>query len=61
MSATHDVAIVGLGAMGSAAACELARRGRDVVGFDLSTPPHELGSTHGQSRGIREAYFEHPL
>ncbi len=61
MSATHDVAIVGLGAMGSAAACELARRGRSVVGFDLSTPPHALGSTHGQSRIIREAYFEHPL
>lgn len=61
MSATHDVAIVGLGAMGSAAACELARRGRNVIGFDLSTPPHALGSTHGQSRIIREAYFEHPL
>jgi glycine/D-amino acid oxidase-like deaminating enzyme len=31
----HDVAIVGLGAMGSATALELARRGLDVIGFDL--------------------------
>jgi len=56
-----DVAIVGLGAMGSAAAYHLSARGKSVVGFDLSTPPHSLGSTHGQSRIIREAYFENPL
>ncbi len=61
MAATHDVAIIGLGAMGSAAAYHLARRGRKVIAFDLSVPPHALGSTHGQSRIIREAYFEHPL
>lgn len=58
---THDVAIVGLGAMGSAAAFELARRGVDVVGFDRFTPPHTMGSSHGDSRIIREAYFEHPV
>jgi len=57
----HDVAIVGLGAMGSAAAFELARRGVDVIGFDRHTPPHTLGSSHGDSRIIREAYFEHPV
>src|SRR6185295_3408413 len=56
-----DVAIVGLGAMGSAAAFHLARRGRSVVGFDRFVPPHSLGSSHGQTRIIREAYFEHPL
>ncbi|MFQ5512638.1 MAG: N-methyl-L-tryptophan oxidase [Candidatus Krumholzibacteriia bacterium] len=61
MKVSHDVAVVGLGAMGSAAACQLARRGRKVIAFDLSTPPHTLGSTHGQSRVIRESYFEHPL
>src|SRR5215471_17918290 len=54
----HDVAIVGLGAMGSAAAYELARRGADVIGFDRFTPPHTWGSSHGDSRIIREAYFE---
>lgn len=58
---THDVAIVGLGAMGNAAAFELARRGLDVIGFDRFTPPHTFGSSHGDSRIIREAYFEDPV
>jgi sarcosine oxidase len=57
----HDVAVVGLGAMGSAAALELARRGLDVIGFDRHTPPHTFGSSHGDSRIIREAYFEDPV
>jgi sarcosine oxidase len=57
----HDVAVVGLGAMGSAAARELARRGLAVIGFDRATPPHTLGSSHGASRIIREAYFEDPV
>jgi sarcosine oxidase len=56
-----DVIIVGLGAMGSAAAYHLAKRGVKVLGLDLFAPPHTMGSTHGQSRIIREAYFEHPL
>ena len=60
MSATHDVIIVGLGAMGSAAAYHLARRGRRVLGLDRFSPPHTMGSSHGQTRIIREAYFEHP-
>jgi sarcosine oxidase len=55
-----DVGIVGLGAMGSMAALELARRGRRVIGFDRFRPPHPFGSSHGKSRIIREAYFEHP-
>ncbi len=55
-----DVGIVGLGAMGSMAALELARRGRRVIGFDRFRPPHPFGSSHGRSRIIREAYFEHP-
>jgi len=56
----YDAAIVGLGAMGSMAALELARRGRKVIGFDRFHPPHAFGSSHGKSRIIREAYFEHP-
>lgn len=56
----YDVGIVGLGAMGSMAALELARRGRSVIGFDRFRPPHGRGSSHGKSRIIREAYFEHP-
>jgi sarcosine oxidase len=52
------VAIAGLGAMGSAAAYHLARRGLRVVGFDRYAPPHDLGSSHGDSRIIRHAYSE---
>lgn len=55
------VVVAGLGAMGSAIASELARSGSRVVGIDPQAPPHALGSTHGGSRIIREAYFEHPL
>src|SRR5690606_10885322 len=55
-----DVAVIGLGAMGSAAAYHLASRGLKVVGLDRHAPPHTLGSTHGRSRIIREAIFEHP-
>src|ERR1700682_1778444 len=61
MSGSYDVVVVGLGAMGSAAAFHLARNGRRVLGLDRFTPPHSFGSSHGQTRIIREAYFEHPL
>jgi sarcosine oxidase len=47
--------------MGSAAAWHLARRGLRVLGLDRHAPPHTLGSSHGHTRIIREAYFEHPL
>lgn len=57
---TYDVIIAGLGAMGSAAAYHLASGGSRVLGLDRFHPPHELGSSHGLTRIIREAYFEHP-
>jgi sarcosine oxidase len=60
-SAPWDVAVVGLGALGSAAAYHLAARGQRVLGLDRHAPPHALGSSHGGTRIIREAYFEHPL
>src|SRR5437879_423059 len=47
--------------MGSAAAYHVARRGQRVLGLDRFHPPHNLGSSHGLTRIIREAYFEHPL
>jgi sarcosine oxidase len=56
-----DAAVIGLGAMGSAAALGLSRRGARVAAFDAFTPPHALGSSHGRTRIIREAYYEHPL
>jgi sarcosine oxidase len=61
MPETYDVILAGLGAMGSAAAFHLAKRGHRVLGLDRFTPPHTLGSSHGQTRIIREAYFEHPI
>ena len=61
MSTPFDVAIVGLGAMGSAAAYQLARRGQRVVGIDRFSPPHGMGSSHGHTRMIREAYYEDPI
>lgn len=57
---SYDVAILGLGAMGSAAAHQLAGARLRVVGFDRYHPPHAMGSSHGRSRVIRQAYFEHP-
>src|SRR5947209_7850833 len=57
---SFDVIILGLGAMGSAAAQHLARRGHRVLGLDQFTPPHDKGSSHGGSRIIRQAYFEGP-
>jgi len=55
-----DVIVVGLGGMGSATACHLARRGAKVLGLEQFDIPHELGSSHGVTRIIRLAYAEHP-
>jgi sarcosine oxidase len=55
-----DLVVIGLGAMGAATAWRATRRGLTVIGLDASRPPHARGSTHGHSRIIREAYFEHP-
>jgi sarcosine oxidase len=58
MEGTADVAVLGLGAMGSAALWRLASRGASVVGFERFEPGHEFGSSHGASRIFRAAYFE---
>ena len=46
--------------MGSAAAYHLAKRGLSVVALEQFTPGHDRGSSHGLTRIIRLAYFEHP-
>src|SRR2546423_8228770 len=46
--------------MGSATLLHLARRGRRVLGLERFDVPHELGSSHGLTRIIRLAYYEHP-
>lgn len=53
-----DVAVLGLGAMGSAAVFQLARQGCSVVGIDRHRPPHAFGSTHGETRITRQAIGE---
>lgn len=60
MTDTCDVAIVGLGAMGASAAAHCAARGLSVIGIDRYGPLHDRGSSHGDTRIIRLAYFEDP-
>ena len=60
MNQHYDAIVIGLGAMGSAAAYHLAKRGHKVLGIEQFNIPHEKGSSHGLSRMIRSAYYEHP-
>jgi sarcosine oxidase len=55
-----DVVVVGVGGMGSAALYHLAHRGKRVLGLERFDLLHEHGSSHGLTRIIRLAYFEHP-
>jgi sarcosine oxidase len=57
-SRNADVIIVGLGAMGAATCHQLAARGASVIGIDRFTPPHQYGSTHGDTRVTRLAIGE---
>jgi len=52
--------VVGLGIMGSATAYHLARRGCEVIALDANARGHALGSSHGRTRIVRQAYFEAP-
>ena len=56
----HDVIVVGVGGMGSAACWHLARRGQRVLGLERFDIPHAMGSSHGISRIIRLPYYEDP-
>ncbi|MBB5754998.1 N-methyl-L-tryptophan oxidase [Prosthecomicrobium pneumaticum] len=60
MAQLHDVIVVGVGGMGSAACWQLARRGLRVLGIERFDIGHAMGSSHGLNRIIRLAYFEHP-
>ncbi len=55
-----NVAVVGLGAMGSATLWRLAERGVPATGFERFEPGHDRGSSHGESRIFRTAYLEGP-
>lgn len=55
-----DAIVLGAGGVGAAALYHLAKRGRRVLGVDRFLPGHARGSSHGETRVIRLAYFEHP-
>jgi monomeric sarcosine oxidase len=55
----YDTIVLGIGGVGSAALYHLAKRGIRAIGIDRFSPPHDRGSSHGQTRVIRQAYFEH--
>jgi len=56
----YDVIVLGVGGMGSATGFELARRGRRVLALEQFPLVHDRGSSHGHTRVIRKAYYEHP-
>lgn len=56
----RDCIVIGVGGFGSGALDCLARRGASVLGIEQFDVPHDRGSSHGQTRIIRQAYFEHP-
>ncbi len=58
MSETFDAIVIGLGAMGSATAWQLARRGQRVLGIEMFQPGHDQGSSHGYHRMIRHSSFK---
>jgi sarcosine oxidase len=60
MTRNYDVIVVGVGAMGAATCWQLSRRGVRVLGLEQFGIVHALGSSHGHSRMIRMAYYEHP-
>ena len=58
MSSRFQTIVIGLGAMGSAATYQLAKRGTHVLGIDQFSPPHMYGSSHGDTRITRQAIGE---
>jgi sarcosine oxidase len=55
-----QIVVIGLGATGSAALCQLARRGVRSIGVEQFEIGHDRGSSHGATRMIRLAHFERP-
>src|SRR5688500_9600017 len=58
MNSRYQTIVIGLGAMGSAATYQLAKRGNKVLGIDQFSPPHIYGSSHGDTRLTRQAIGE---
>jgi sarcosine oxidase len=60
MTKKFDCIVIGFGGVGSGALWEGAKRGWSMLGLDRFGPAHDRGSSHGHTRIIRRAYFEHP-
>jgi sarcosine oxidase len=56
MSDSFEYAVVGLGALGSSAAWQLARRGERVLGLERFELGHARGASHDSSRILRHSY-----
>ncbi len=55
---SHDIAVVGLGGIGSAILAECARRNVSCLGIEQYQRGHDLGASSGKTRLFRKAYFE---
>lgn len=60
MARSFDVIVLGVGGVGSSTCAHLAKRGLKVLGLEQYPLVHARGSSHGETRIIRKAYFEHP-
>ena len=60
MRISTDIVIVGLGAMGASAAYQLSKRNVKFIGLEQFKIGHVRGSSHGESRIVRQACYEHP-
>lgn len=56
MNDRYDVAVVGLGVLGSAAAYHAAKKGAKVIGFEQSKLGHIRGASHDTYRIVRTSY-----
>lgn len=54
----YDVAIIGVGAVGSASLYQLSQKNLKIIAIDSFSPPHDLGSSGGESRIVRQAIGE---
>lgn len=58
MAQSFDIVVIGLGAFGAATLFQLASRSVRVLGIDRFSPPHDRGSSHGETRISRQAIGE---
>jgi monomeric sarcosine oxidase len=57
---SYDVIVIGTGGIGSGVLHQIAKHGHRVLGLDRHPQAHARGSSHGETRIIRQGYFEHP-